>query len=206
MTDTDSAQHDPSQPAHDPVLVRRIQAAEQRVASLRRTVVWLGVGMSILLGLASAVIYLASQHGMPGLVADVMESRSFILRDAQGDVRGTWEAGADGTVRFVLQNGPKSGGVTLNLLNDGSAGVTLSDPLGNSRLVLGFIPNENVSIVLADPSGVTRAVFGLGAEGAASLVFADHNGATKAAIGVDATGAAVLAAAESQSQTVDSAE
>ncbi len=198
MTDTDSSPQDTTGAAHDPVLVRRIQGAERQVARLQRTVMWLGIGVAVLLGLASAIIYLASQHGMPGMVASVLESKQFLLRGSDGQVRGTWGTDQDGAVRLVLQGGANSAGVTLNLLADGSAGVTLSDLAGNSRLVIGLIPNENVSMVLADGSGVTRAVFGLGAEGSTSLVFADQHGTTKAAIGVDATGAAILAAGEPQ--------
>lgn len=197
MTDAGPPHVDEPRPTHDPYLVRRLETAERQVARLRRMVNYVLVGAAVLLGLTAAVIYLAGRHGMPGMVASVVESKEFLLRDAEGQVRGAWGTGADGSIQLVLQGGATKASVKLSLLPDGAAGVTLSDPEGRPRLVAGLLPNENVSVVLADSVGTTRAVFGLNSvDGASSLVFADRNGVTRTAIGASAAGQPIFATGE----------
>jgi hypothetical protein len=198
MSDAGSAHGDAPHPAHDPYIVRRLEAAERQVAHLRRMVNYVFVGVAALLGITAAVIYLAGRHGMPGMVASVVESREFVLRDQAGQVRGVWGSEADGGIRLTLQGGANQSSVKLSLLADGSAGITLSDLAGNPRLVLGLLPDENVSIVFADGAGVTRAVLGLNADGSSSLIFAEKHGATRAAVGVDAAGQAIIATGDAQ--------
>ena len=197
MTDAGPPHVDEPRPTHDPYLVRRLETAERHVARLRRVVNYVLIGVAILLGLTATVIYLAGRHGMPGMVASVVESKEFLLRDADGQVRGAWGTDADGSIQLILQGGATKASVKLSLLADGAAGVTLSDPQGRPRLVAGLLPNENVSVVLADSVGMTRAVFGLNnVNGSSSLVFADRNGVTRTAIGTSAYGQPIFATGE----------
>jgi hypothetical protein len=198
MSDAGSAHGDVPHPAHDQYLVRRLEAAERQVGHLRRMMNYTFVGVAGLLGLVAAVIYLAGRHGMPGMVPSVVESREFVLRDQNGQIRGVWGSEADGAMRLVLQDSANKASVKLSLLADGSAGVTLSDLAGNPRLVLGLLPDENVSLVFADGAGVTRAVLGLNADGSSSLVFAEKHGGTRAAVGVDAAGRAIIATGDAE--------
>jgi hypothetical protein len=193
-------------PVHDIYLVRRIEASENLIAQLRRRVTFVLVFVAILLGVTSTVIYLAGRHGMPGMVPQVVESREFLLRDRTGQVRGAWGVDARGDIQLVLQGGDNKASVRLSLLEDGAAGLTLSDPEGKPRLVAGLLPHENVSLVLADSLGVTRAVFGLNADGSTSLVFADRNGVTRTAIGAAASGQPIFATGEAEAGVVDTVQ
>ena len=171
--------------AHDPVLVRRLEGVEQENARLRRMSMFTLVGMALLLGLAAAVVWMASRRGMPGLVPDVVEGRQFVLRADDGTVRGAWGFGDDGALRLVMQHGADSRSVKLQLLPDGSAGLTFSDSTGNPRMVLGFLPDATGSLVFADADGRTRSAYGINPNGSVSLVFADRGGRTRTGLGVD---------------------
>jgi hypothetical protein len=198
MTDAGSTSPSHDTPAHDVYLVRRLEAAERLIADLRRRMTYVLVGVAILLGLTAAVIYLAGRHGMPGMVAQVVESREYVLRDGSGQVRGAWGVDAAGATQLVLQDRDTRAAVKLSLLADGAAGLTLTDAQGKARLVAGLLPGENVSMVLADSLGVTRAVFGLNPDGSTSLVFADRHGMTRTAIGASASGQAIFATGDSE--------
>src|SRR5690606_2653369 len=130
---------DANAPAHDPVIMRRLEAVERENARVRRVSTITMALLAVTLGLAAAVIYMASRRGMPGLVADVLEARSFALRDKSGAVRGAWGFADDGTVRLTLQNAADRRSITLNLLADGSAGMSLSASAGNTRVLLALL-------------------------------------------------------------------
>jgi hypothetical protein len=85
------------------------------------------VGLAVLLGGAAAMFFFAARRGMPGSVAAVVEAREYRLRDPDGKIRGAWGFAEDGAIRFVLQNGDNQRALRLNLLPDGSAGVTFAD-------------------------------------------------------------------------------
>ncbi len=74
------------------------QARENR--RLRR--LWMGtvVTGALLLGLATALVIVSARHGLPGTVADVIEARQFLLRDANGAIRGTWATADNGSMRL----------------------------------------------------------------------------------------------------------
>jgi hypothetical protein len=179
-------------PAHDPVLVRRLEAVERENARVRRISTFTMALLAVTLGLAAAVIYMASRRGMPGLVADVLEARSFVLRDKSGQIRGAWGFGDDGTLRLSLQGGADRRSITLNLLADGSAGMSFSDSAGNPRVVLALLPDATGSLAFADASGSTRTAYGINPNGSVTLVFADRQGRTRAGIGVDPRGGSML--------------
>ena len=171
--------------AHDPVLVRRLEGVEQENGRLRRLSMFTMVGMALLLGLAAAAAWMASRGRMPGLVPDVVEGRQFVLRGEDGKVRGAWGFGEDGALRLVMQQGADSRSVKLQLLPDGSAGLTFSDSTGNPRMVLGFLPDATGSLVFADADGRTRSAYGINPNGSVTLVFADRGGRTRTGLGVD---------------------
>ena len=184
-------------PAHDPVLVRRLEAVERENARVRRISTFTMALLAVTLGLAAAVIYMASRRGMPGLVADVLEARSFVVRDRSGQVRGAWGFGDDGTLRLTLQNAGDRRSITLNLLADGAAGLSFSDSVGNPRVVLALLPDATGSLAFADAAGGTRTAYGINPNGSVTLVFADRSGRTRAGIGVDPRGSSMLTLDES---------
>jgi hypothetical protein len=187
MPNSETAGH-----AHDPVLVRRLESVERENARVRRISTMTMALLAITLGLAAAVIYMASRRGMPGLVADVLESRSFVVRDKSGAIRGAWGMADDGTLRLTLQGAADQRSITLNLLADGSAGMSFSDSAGNPRVVLALLPDATGSLAFADAAGGTRTAYGINPNGSVTLVFADRNGRTRAGIGVDPRGGSML--------------
>jgi hypothetical protein len=178
------------------------QARENR--RLRR--LWMGTVVSgaILLGLATALVIVSARHGLPGTVADVIEARAFLLRDANGAVRGTWSTASNGSMRLTLQSPGSKAGLSLASLPDGASGITVRDSAGRSRAVLGLLPDQTVSLLLADENGTTRTVLSLVRGGSSTLVFADRSGNAKVGMGVDARGQSTLTLPEPPESRVES--
>jgi hypothetical protein len=147
---------------------------------------------AVLLGIGAALVWTAARHGMPGFVPQVVESREFVLRDREGRVRGAWGEDDQGAIRLVLQDARNQTSIKLNLLEDGSSGLTFADSTGNARLIVAVLPDETVNLVFADRRGVARTVLGLNGKGGSTLVFGDDGGTTRSAIGVDNRGRPVL--------------
>jgi hypothetical protein len=166
------------------------QARENR--RLRR--LWMGtvVTAAVLLGLATALVIISARHGLPGSIADVLEAREFLLRDANGAVRGTWGTTSNGAMRLTLQTPGSKAGLSLSTLPDGASGITVRDSAGRSRAVLGLLPDQTVSMLFADENGTTRTVLSLVRGGSSTLVFADRSGNTKVGMGVDSRGQSTL--------------
>ena len=169
-------------------LMRRLDATERENRRIKRLSLASLIAVGVLLGLAVALVYISAQHGMPGLVSDVVESRQYLLRDDEGRVRGMWGTAEDGTVRLVLRDESGRSLLRMNLLADGSSAVTFADTAERSRIVLGLIEDETSTLVLADGSGRARAVLGLNADGSSTLVFADTLGVSRSGLGIDAEG------------------
>src|SRR5215216_6610372 len=85
-------------------LTIRIEELARENRRLRR--LWMGTVVSgaLLLGLASALVIVSARHGLPGTVADVLEAKQFLLRDANGAIRGTWGTSQNGSMRLTLQS------------------------------------------------------------------------------------------------------
>jgi hypothetical protein len=167
----------------------RVETVERENRRLRRLWVSSLISIAVLLGLATALVIVSARHGLPGTVADVIESRQFLLRDADGMVRGAWGTLPDGTMRLSLQAPGSKAGVSLTALKSGASGLTFSDSSGRSRGVFGILPDETLSLTFGDRTGMTRTSLGLNPEGSATLVFADRSGAMRAGMGVDSRGA-----------------
>jgi hypothetical protein len=187
-------------------LVRRIEGVEQENRRLKRQSQMTLVVTAVLLGVAAALVWTAARHGMPGFVPQVVESREFILRDREGHVRGAWGQDDQGSIRFVLQEPGNQTSIKLNLLPDGSSGLTFADSAGSARLIVAVLPDETVNLVFADGRGVARTVLGLNGKGGSTLVFGDGGGATRTAIGVDNRGRPVLTTGEVEAAPENVAE
>jgi hypothetical protein len=177
------------------------QARENR--RLRR--LWMGtvVTGALLLGLATALVIVSARHGLPGTVADVIEARQYLLRDANGAVRGTWSTDPKGSIRLQLQAPNSKAGLSLAVLEGGASGITVRDSAGRSRAVLGLLPDQTVSLLLADENGTTRTVLSLVRGGSSTLVFADRSGNAKVGMGVDARGQSTLTLPEPPESPVE---
>ena len=173
-------------------LTRRLEAVERDNRRLRRLGVMMLIGVGILLGLTTAIMVVASRHGLPGTVPQVSEARKFLLRDRDGQVRGAWGTNEEGAAQLLLQDRSGRTRVRITVRPDGASGLAFVDSVNNSRIVVGVLPDESANIVLADPGGKTRAVLGISPTGATTLVFADRGGVTRAGIGVDTRGGGTL--------------
>ena len=178
----------------------RIDELARENRRLRR--LWMGtvVTGALLLGLATALVLVSARHGLPGTVADVIEARQFLVRDANGAIRGTWGASDKGVLRLSLQPAGSKGGLSLSSLADGASGITVRDSAGHSRAVLGLLPDQTVSLLFADENGTTRTVLSLVRGGASTLVFADRSGSAKVGMGVDARGQSTMTLPEAERQ------
>jgi hypothetical protein len=182
--------------AHDPVTAHlraeaaighRLDALERDNRRLRRYGVTMLVVLAGFLGVGAALLYFSGAYGLPGS-PQMVAARQFLLRDASGNIRGTWGTGEDGSVRLALSDDQGRQRIRLSLLEDGSAGLTFSDTADRKLAVLGLLPDHTSTLALTDPAGVPRMVLGVAANGSSNLVFADHSGTTRAGLGVDTRG------------------
>lgn len=169
-------------------LTRRLERLEQENAQLKRQSKLLTIGGAAVMGLLALMLIGRLVSAFSGGGADVVEARRFVLRDAEGIIRGVWELADNGGARLVLRDRDARERLRLTLLPDGSPGLTLADRDGRSRTVLGLLPDQTASLVFADQAGKTRAVLGLPADGSSALAFADRGGETRVNVGVDAAG------------------
>lgn len=173
-------------------LERRLDRVEHEHRHLRRANRLLLVGLAVLLGAGAVAIVTFAVRRAP--VRDVVEARTFALRDSQGRVRGFFGIATDGSPQFVLHDDSGTARLRLTVLGDGSPGLALIDAKGRSRAALGLLADETITLAFADPQGTTRAVLGLTAGEGASLALADSGGATRAGMGVSAAGTATVTA------------
>ncbi len=208
-------QGDPFKPEVPPDPVRRqmhelergltVRIEEQARENRRLRRLWMGtvVTGALLLGLATALVIVSANHGLPGTVAEVVEAKQFLLRDANGAIRGTWGASQNGAMRLSLHSPGSKAGLSLASLPDGASGITIRDSAGRSRAVLGLLPDQTVSLLLADENGTTRTVLSLVRGGSSTLVFADRSGDAKVGMGVDSRGQSTLTLPEPPESRVE---
>ncbi len=194
QSSTSAAGGAPPEPssAANRLLMHRLEAVEQENRRLKRQGTILMLVTAILLGVGVALVYTAARRGMPGMVPRVIEAREFVLRDSEGRIRGAWGADEEGAIRLVLQDYRNQTSIKLNLLDDGTSGLTFADSAGNPRLIMAVLPDETINLVLGDSRGVARTVLGLNPDGASTLVFAVQGGTARTGIGVDARGRSML--------------
>jgi hypothetical protein len=109
-------------------------------------------------------------------------------------------------IRLVLQDHRNRTSIKLNLLDDGSSGLTFSDSAGTARMVLAVLPDQTVNVVLGDGRGIARTVLGLNPNGGSTLVFADAGGSTRSGIGVDSRGRPMFSMTGGESAPADSTD
>jgi len=178
------------------MFLNRLEILEREHRRLQRSANLAFMAMAVLLGLVVALVWVTGRHGMPGSVASEVAARQFVLRDAQGVLRGAWGLGEDGAVRLVLQDPAGRPRVKVSVLGDGTSGLSFSDSGGHARAVFALLPDQTGSMAFADESGKTRSVLGISADGSSNIVFADRAGSTRAGLGVDARGQSTFTLAD----------
>lgn len=132
------------------------------------------------------------------LTADViregptLQAQNFVLTDSDGEARGRWSVGDDGTSALFLMDAAGVERIRMSVVGGGSPGVSLLDHTGDSRLVLGVLPDGTGTVVFADSVGVPRIVLGMARDGSANIVFADQDGLTRTGLGVNSRGEPAL--------------
>lgn len=175
---------------------QRIAAVEADNRRLRRLSFVLITITAVLAGLAVALMFVASRYGLPGSTAEIVAARQFVMRGADGKVRGLWGTDEKGAVRLVLQDEGGQPRMRLSLLDDGAAGFALIDSAGHNRAVFAMLPDQSISLALADATGKTRSVLGLARDGSSSLIFTDRNGVPRTTMAVDARGIGTISASD----------
>ena len=149
-------------PGPDLVLTRRVEELERDNRRLRRLGTYMLVGIGTLLGLTTSIIVVAARHGMPGFVTQVTESHSFLLRDADGQVRATLGVTKKGSAQLALQDSVGRERLRLSVLADGSSGATFVDSAGacllnkDDRSICIRNPVERYSVFAVTVDWLTR--------------------------------------------------
>lgn len=181
------------------VSMETLQRSLARTRLLLAAVTLLLVGWIVVPPLARAVRARSGIQGGP--VVQEIRARQFVLTDAAGHVRGTWNVDPSGVTRLMLRDASGVPRLRISVLEAGSPGMAFTDEQGHSRVVLGLLPDRSSSLVLADPQGETRVVLGLQPDNGATLVFADPSGKTRAGIGVDSDGQPTFLMDQAQTDT-----
>ncbi|MGI9179285.1 MAG: hypothetical protein ACR2H9_02055 [Longimicrobiaceae bacterium] len=126
---------------------------------LKRNGLMMMIGVATMLVITS--VMLVMMQAREGRVAEVVQARRFVLRDADGHIRGLMGVHNDGSSRVILQDRDGRERLKMTLLPDGSPGLSFTDREGRSRAVLGLLSDETSTLVFANRSGKTRAVLGL---------------------------------------------
>jgi hypothetical protein len=127
-----------------------------------------GIGI-VLLVLAAALVLMGQTPGHR-----TVEANEFVLKDADGTVRGRWSVAALGP-RFVLLDATGKERVAFNM-NPGGAGLTLSDASGRARAHLVATVN-GPGLLLTDANGKDRLfLFADDTENSAGLGLQDEKG------------------------------
>jgi len=176
-------------------IVNRLEQLERDNRRLRRYTTVMLIVVAMVLGLGTALLWYSVRSGLPGS-PQIVSARQFVLRDANGRVRGAWGLDDSGSVRLALSDESERQRVRLSLLQDGSAGLSFADSSDRKLAVLGLLPDNTTNLALTDPAGIPRAVLGVAPDGSSNLVFADREGATRAGLGVDSRGLGTFNLAE----------
>jgi hypothetical protein len=176
-------------------IVNRLEQLERDNRRLRRYTTVMLIVVAMALGLGTALLWYSVRSGLPGSPQTV-SARQFVLRDANGRVRGAWGVDDSGAVRLALSDEGERQRVRLSLLQDGSAGLSFADSADRKLAVLGLLPDNTTNLALTDPAGIPRAVLGVASDGSSNLVFADREGSTRAGLGVDNRGLGTFSLAE----------
>lgn len=138
----------PSEPELLPILSRRVEQLEQQNRFFKRA--------SVLVLLVTASLFFMGQKVRP----TVIEGQKFILRDAQGQVRGGLAIDSRGIARLALADEEGKTHVTLSVNEDGRSGLYITDATGLIRAGLASLPDGTPDLGLADAQGVVRIGMG----------------------------------------------
>ncbi len=155
-------------------LARRLSRLERENKRFKR------IGGLVLAGIAAGALM-----GQMRTVADTIEAKQFIVRDASGKPRATLGAAADGSLLELYDKEGERRAV-LGVVRDGSVVLSLLAKGETGGVWLSAAPHGWSTLQFGDRRGTARMRAGLTPDGAAMLVANDSNGATRAGLGIAA--------------------
>jgi len=105
-----------------------------------------------------------------------IEAQQFVLRGADGAIRGVMGIGDDGSVGINLNDVKGRSRITLDLAADGSPGLDFYDQDGKLRTTLALGPAGTPGLGLYDPSGKLRTSLDVPAHQTPGLAFYHRDG------------------------------
>jgi hypothetical protein len=164
---------------------------------------------SLGLGLVAALVVAAGSWIVPGMLAgdngpaDVLEARSLVLVDADGQPRGEWSVDLDGNASLKMFDPQQRERISFSVRDEGHPGMALSNAAGERRMAMGLLPDQTTTLVFADGAGVPRAVLGLVRGDAANFLLADADGVSRIGFGLDGRGIGSVILPQNDSSTDD---
>jgi hypothetical protein len=163
-----------------------VGSLERRLARLERENRWFKrLGSVGLLGLATLVLM---GQARPARVPDVIEAKSFIVRDGNGQPRAKLGVEPDGLAGLLLfdQSGKARGG--FSVVADGRTTIELLDQAANERILLFARSDGTPGLMMKDGTGSARVKLSVLPQG--TSVFGLSSGPTNAnrflvTVGVD---------------------
>lgn len=141
-------------------LIKRVARLERQQYTLDRANRHLRLTTAVLMLFIGAGFLMGQASTSP---SRSMEAQQFVLR------------GADGTVRGVM-----------GISDDGSVGINLNDVKGQSRITLDVAANGSPGLDFYDQSGKLRATLALASEGTPGLGLYDPSGRLRTSLDVPA--------------------
>jgi hypothetical protein len=154
-------------------LIERITRLEQQQAELRSTNHRLRVAAGMLILFAGAIVIMGQAASVP---TRSLEATQFLLRSADGRIRGVMGIGDDGSVGINLNDASGRSRITLDLAADGSPGLDFYDHNGRLRATLALGPAGTPGLGLYDPSGKLRTSLDVPAHETPGLAFYHRDG------------------------------
>ena len=132
-----------------------------------------GMTAAVILGGLAAMVWIG--QGLTGEVGKSIEAEQFVLRDADGKMRGELSTRVDRSPKLWLYDQAGVRRIEVSLLSDGDPGLRLLDRNEQIRATLGVVEGEP-SLTLRDREGRDRVTLILLANGEPSLFLRDKEG------------------------------
>jgi hypothetical protein len=174
----DRAEIDPELPTES--LASRLD----RVERLNRRLGWSLAAVGILAVSAPLAILAVLQLNVLRLNAQSVTAKSFVVRNATGNMVATLFAGPGGMPSLILFDAKQNRRINIALTEDGSPYVSLTDAQVRLRALLDLNKDQEPNLLFLDPQAKVRTSIGLRGN-LPSLWLADAQGALRAMLSLD---------------------
>lgn len=158
---------------HPAELLQRVTELENQQGELRRANrQWRLMTVALML-FTGAVLLMGQSANLP---SRSVEAQQFLLRAADGTIRGVIGIAGDGSVGINLNDVKGQSRITLDLAANGSPGLDFYDQSGKLRATLALGPLGTPGLGLYDPSGRLRTSLDVPAHETPGLAFYHRDG------------------------------